>query len=71
MKSYTDNLNSKGYAAILISILAAYYISGYFFSQTSYRVGIAALGIPVGYMLNQKVYPKLTGSDSSSSEDDI
>jgi hypothetical protein len=70
MKSYTDNLNSKGYAAILISILAAYYISGYFFSQTSYRVGIAALGIPVGYLLNQKVYPKLTGSDSSDSEED-
>lgn len=73
MGSYTDKLNNMGYASILISVLAAYYISGYFFQNTYYRVGIAALGIPVGYMLNQKVYPKLAGgsdSDSSSGNKD-
>jgi hypothetical protein len=62
-------LTNMTYASMAIRVIAAYYISGYFVSG-NYRYMAALAGIPLGYLLNKKVYPKLKGSSDSDSDSD-
>jgi hypothetical protein len=63
---FLADMTTKTWISIAISVVIAYYISGYVTKKTNYQYLIAALGIPVGYLLNKKVYPKIKGSDSDS-----
>lgn len=58
------NMTTYTWISIAISVVIAYYVSGYVTKKSTYQYLIAAAGIPVGYLLNKKVYPKLKGDDS-------